>query len=182
MVPCRKGGHANADRRKVRLWNRTKDGEPCARKGASTVVCPAKAGVFSRRQTYQGKSHPLEGSCQEAILLPHTTFDVFSVAFRSAHSTPAYARRRIRVFIPAVSALMRRTSHPSGSRPRDVSQSRQTSAPGIVDAPENPRCPTVSNCVQRTDPLAPSRVHFFQGSRQRRRTTQSCGGRPYDGG
>src|SRR5215471_9872812 len=30
--------------------------EPCAVKVASTVVCPAKAGVFSRRQTYQGKS------------------------------------------------------------------------------------------------------------------------------
>src|SRR5215468_10877598 len=128
------------------------------------------------------KSHPLEGSCQEVTRLPHTTFDAFSVAFRSAHSTPAYARRRIRVFIPVVSALMRRTSHPSGSRPRDVSRPRQTSAPGIVDAPENPRFPAVSNCVQRTDPLAPSRVHFFQGSRQRRRTTQPGGGKPYDGG
>ena len=30
--------------------------EPCALKGASTVVCPAKAGVFSRRETSQGKS------------------------------------------------------------------------------------------------------------------------------
>src|SRR5215831_17114700 len=128
------------------------------------------------------KSHPLEGSCQEATLLPHTTFDVFSVAFRSAHSTPAYARRRIRVFIRVVSALMRRTSHPSGSRPRDVSRSRQTSAPGIIDAPENPRCPVVSNRVQRTDVLAPSWVHFFQGSRQRRRTTQLGGGRPYSRG
>jgi hypothetical protein len=29
----------------------------------------------------------LEGSSQEAILLPHTTFDIFSVAFRSAYST-----------------------------------------------------------------------------------------------
>jgi len=35
------------------------------------------------------KSHPLEGSCQEAILLPSTTFDILFVAFRSAHSTPA---------------------------------------------------------------------------------------------
>jgi hypothetical protein len=34
------------------------------------------------------KSHPLEGSCQEAILIPYTTFDMFFVAFRSAHSTP----------------------------------------------------------------------------------------------
>src|SRR3989442_15439260 len=34
------------------------------------------------------KRHPLEGSCQEAIPLPSTTFDIFSVAFRSAHSPP----------------------------------------------------------------------------------------------
>jgi len=39
--------------------------------------------------TVNGKSHPLEGSCQEAILLPSTTFDILFVAFRSAHSTPA---------------------------------------------------------------------------------------------
>src|SRR5215475_3828569 len=30
--------------------------EPCAVKVACTVVCPAKAGVFSRRKTYQEKS------------------------------------------------------------------------------------------------------------------------------
>src|SRR5215471_13149052 len=30
--------------------------EPCAAKVARTVVCPAKAGVFSRRKTYQEKS------------------------------------------------------------------------------------------------------------------------------
>src|SRR6266446_1653311 len=30
--------------------------EPCAGKLARTVVCPAKAGVFSRRETSQGKS------------------------------------------------------------------------------------------------------------------------------
>src|SRR5713101_7199696 len=30
--------------------------EPCAVKMARPVVCPAKAGVFSRRETYQGKS------------------------------------------------------------------------------------------------------------------------------
>ena len=36
------------------------------------------------------KSHPLEGSRQEAILLPSTTFDSFPVVFRSAHSTPAW--------------------------------------------------------------------------------------------
>ena len=30
----------------------------------------------------------LEGSCQEAIPLPSTTFDMFFVVFRSAHATP----------------------------------------------------------------------------------------------
>ena len=40
-------------------------------------------------ETAQRKSHPLEGSRQEAILLPSTTFDILFVAFRSAHSTPA---------------------------------------------------------------------------------------------
>ena len=39
--------------------------------------------------TYR-KSHPLEGSRQEAILLPSTTFDIFPVVFRSAHSPPAW--------------------------------------------------------------------------------------------
>ena len=124
------------------------------------------------------KSHPLEGSGQEAIPLPATTLDIFPVVFRSAHSTPIGYCRRIRVFIPVASALMRRTSHPSGSRSLDVSLLRQTSTPSICDAPENPRFPVVSNRVQRTDRVAPSRVQLLSGSRQRRRTTQPCGGRP----
>jgi hypothetical protein len=37
-------------------WRKTAGVEPCAVKAASTVVRPAKAGVFSRRKTYQGKS------------------------------------------------------------------------------------------------------------------------------
>src|SRR5262245_3173009 len=95
------------------------------------------------------------------------------------HTPPPIGHlRRTRVFIPVASAPMRRTSHPSGSRPLDVSLLRQTSAPGIFDAPENPRFPAVSNRVQRTDRMAPSRVHLFQGSRQRRRTTRPFGGRP----
>src|SRR5438067_3217808 len=106
------------------------------------------------------KSHPLEGSCQEAILLPYTTLGIFSL--RSAWHTPPPigGLRRIRVFIPVASAPMRRTSHPSGSRPLDVSLLSQTSAPGIFDAPENPRFPAVSNRVQRTDSMAPSRVQL----------------------
>src|SRR5262245_56625487 len=85
----------------------------------------------------------------------------------------------IRVFMFVVSASRRRTSHPSGSRPRDVSLLRQTSAPGIVNAPENPRFPAVSNRVQRTDHMAPLRVQLLSGSRQRRRTIGPCSGRPY---
>src|SRR5262252_10567258 len=81
------------------------------------------------------------------------------------HTPPPLGhRRRIPVFMPVASTAMRRTSHPSGSRPRDVSLVRQTSAPGIADAPENLRCPAVSNRVQRTDRMAPSRVHLFEGS------------------
>ena len=90
------------------------------------------------------KSHPLEGSSQEAIPLPSTTFDFFPLCSTGHTPPPLGQRRRIRVFIPVASTLLRRTSHPSGSRPCDVSLLRQTSAPGIVDAPENPRFPAVS--------------------------------------
>src|SRR5215475_8667519 len=128
--------------------------------------------------TYR-KSHPLEGFRQEAIPLPSTTFDIFFPLCSARHTPPPLGhRRRIRVFIPVASTPMRRTSHPSGSRPHDVSLVRQTSAPGIGDTPENPRFPAMSKHVQRTDRLAPLRVHLFEGSRQRRRTTQPCGGRP----
>ena len=77
------------------------------------------------------KSHPLEGSCQEAILLPFTTFAIVPVVCRSAHSPPLGSRRRLRVFILVASVPMRRPSHPSGSRPLNASLCRQTSAPGI---------------------------------------------------
>src|SRR5262249_23402571 len=124
------------------------------------------------------KSHPLEGSCQEAIPLPSTTFGIFSVAFHSAHFTPDWLSQTHPCFHSRGVGSVRRTSHPSGSRPLDVSLLRQTSAPGIVDAPENPRFPAVSNRVQRTDSMAPSRVQLLQGSRQRRRLTRPFGGRP----
>jgi len=92
------------------------------------------------------EKHPLEGSCQEAIPLPSTTFDIFPVVFRR-HTPPSGYLRRIRVFIAVASACMRRTKHPSGSRSRDVSLWRQTSTPGIFAAPENLRFPVVSNRV-----------------------------------
>jgi hypothetical protein len=129
-------------------------------------------------ETAQRKSHPLEGSSQEAIPRPSTTFDSSPVVFCSAHSPPIGSLRRIRVFMLVASAPMRRTSHPSGSRPRDVSLFRQTSTPGICDAPENPRFPAVSNRIQRTDHMAPSRVQLLSGSRQRRRTIGPFGGGP----
>src|SRR5262249_11884641 len=120
----------------------------------------------------------LEGSCQEAIPLPSTTFGIFSVAFHSAHFPPDWLSQTHPCFHSRGVGSVRRTSHPSGSRPLDVSLLRQTSAPGIVDAPENPRFPAVSNRVQRTDSMAPSRVQLLQGSRQRRRLTRPFGGRP----
>jgi hypothetical protein len=79
----------------------------------------------------RGKSHPLEGSCQEAILLPHTTFDSFFPLRSDRHTPPPLGNlRRIRVFLTVASAPVRRTSHPSGSRRIDLSRPRQTSAPG----------------------------------------------------
>jgi hypothetical protein len=42
--------------REAFLGEWTEGAEPCKVKALSTVVCPAKAGVFSRRETYQGKS------------------------------------------------------------------------------------------------------------------------------
>ncbi len=124
-------------------------------------------------------THPLEGSCQEAIRPPDTTCDHFCL-LRSTRQTlpPTCGLRRIPVFVPAVSASVRRTTHPSGSRPLDVSLPSQTSAPGTLRAPENRRFPPVSNRVSCTDRMAPSRVQFQLGSRQRRRTTPQSGGRP----
>jgi hypothetical protein len=124
------------------------------------------------------KSHPLEGSCQEAIPLPYTTFNHFFRWRCARHIPPLCGLRRTPVFLVVVSAPMRRTSHPSGSRLLDVSRQRQTSAPGTLRAPENPRFPAVSKRVPRTDSVVPSRVQLFQGSRQRRRKTPQSGGRP----
>jgi hypothetical protein len=124
------------------------------------------------------KSHPLEGSRQEAIPLPSTTFNIFSVAFHLAHSAPDWLCQTHPCFHSRGVGSVRRTSHPSGSRPRDVSRLRQTSAPGTFNAPENPRFPAVSNRVQRTDVVAPSWVHLFPGSQQRRRTTPPSSSRP----
>ncbi len=116
------------------------------------------------------KSHPLEGSCQEAIPLLYTTFDIFFRCVPIGTLHPRLVISDASVFSLLWRRLpLRRTSHPSGSRLLDVSCSCQTSAPGTIRAPENPRFPAASNRVHLTDVMAPSRVQLFQGSRQRRR-------------
>jgi len=101
---------------------------------------------------------------------------------RSVHSTPLGDLRRIRVFIAWRRLLLRRTSHPSGSRLLDASLPSQTSAPGTIRAPENPRFPAASKQIHLTDDMAPSRVQRVKGSRQRRHETPPSGGRPYGTG
>jgi hypothetical protein len=181
-VPCsqevvrphrRKLSHVRSLERRLYLKHRGMCLGSCLHKGYQVEMTGSKAidfYVFSwdipRKpacnvvEAAQRKSHPLEGSCQEAIPLPYPILTFFPLGSRRHTPPPIGHLRRIRVFISVASAAMRRTSHPSGSRPRDVSLLRQTSAPGIVDAPENPRFPTVSNRVQRTDSMAPSRVHL----------------------
>ena len=119
--------------------------------------------------TAQASTWPFIVSVKRQYLSRTQLVTFFPLGSRRHTPPPIGHLRRIRVFIPVASAWMRRTSHPSGSRPHDVSRLGQTSAPGIVDAPENPRFPTVSTRGQRTDSMAPSRVQLFQGSRQRRR-------------
>jgi hypothetical protein len=123
--------------------------------------------------------HPLEGSCQEAIRPPYTTFDNFFRCVPIGKPHPPFVISDASVFSLLWRRLvLRRTSHPSGSRLIDVSRSRQTSAPGTVRAPETPRCPAGANRIHRTAVMAPSRVQLVQGSPQRRRKTPPSGGRP----
>src|SRR5947208_1302968 len=60
--------------------------QPIEKKELSWGIARKSSSILA--ESKYRKSHPLEGSCQEAIPLPSTTFDIFSVAFRSAHSTP----------------------------------------------------------------------------------------------
>src|SRR5919197_1476706 len=105
--------------------------------------------------TAQASTRPFIVSVKRQYLSLPQLLTCFSLCSARHTPPPLGHRRRIRVFIPVASPPMRRTSHPSGSRPRDVSLVRHTSAPGIVDAPENPRFPAVSNRVQRTDTWLP---------------------------
>jgi hypothetical protein len=122
--------------------------------------------------------HPLEGSRQEAII-PLTP--LLTTVFRGV--PPGTPLRLVAVDASRFSCVWcrlcrRRTIHPSGSRPLDVSPSGQTSAPGTWRAPANRRCPAVSHRRLRTNVMAPWRVPLPDGSRQRHRQTPQCGGRP----
>src|SRR5215510_13518239 len=119
------------------------------------------------------KSTHIEGSCQETRLsLPQLLTTFFRCALLEQSPPPTCGRRRIRVFVRVVSAVRRRTIHPSGSRPRDGWPPGQPSAPGTWGAPENRRYPAASNRMMLTNAMAPFGVRFPYGSRQRRRQTQ----------
>ena len=90
-----------------------------------------------RRLLSRGNTSPL-----------HNFGQLFSVAFRLAHSTPRLVASDAPLFSFAwCRPCGRRTKHPSGSRLRDVSPSGATSAPGTCCAPENRQFPTASNRV-----------------------------------
>ena len=91
--------------------------------------------------TAQASTWPFIVSVKRQYLSLPQLLTVFPLC--SARDTPpplGYCRR-IRVFMLVASVPMRRTSHPSGSRPRDASLCRQTSAPGIVGCPRKPSVP-----------------------------------------
>ena len=125
------------------------------------------------------EKHPLEGSCQEAILPPCATFDDF-FPLRSIWHTPlpTCGRRRIPVFLRVVSAVWAPHQAPIRIKAFDVLFPRQTSAPGTFGAPENRQFPALSNRLLLTNAMAPLWVPFSYGSRQRRRQTPQSGRRP----
>jgi hypothetical protein len=111
-------------------------------------------------ETAQRKSHPLEGSCQEAIPLPSTTFDMFFVVFRSAHATPDWPSQTHPCF----------HSHGVGSDAPHQSPIRFKASQRLAAEPDVcpwhcacPRKPSVPCRVQSCTTyryMAPSRVHL----------------------
>jgi hypothetical protein len=110
----------------------------------------------------QRKSHPLEDSCQEATPLLSTTFDSF-FRLRCARHTPPALWPQTRPCFPCcgVGCLCAAPVTHQAQGSIDVPLASQTSAPGTLCAPENPRFPAVSNRVQRPDRVAPSRVQLL---------------------
>jgi hypothetical protein len=100
--------------------------------------------------------HPLDGFCQEALLLPGATFDDFFPLHSTWHiPRPTCGRSRIPVCLRAVSARWAPHQAPIRIKAADVSLPRQTSAPGTVGAPENRQCPALSNPRLLTNAMAP---------------------------
>src|SRR5262249_26462665 len=104
------------------------DSEPLELKALSQVMDETAASI--PEEIRDRRSDPLDGPRQEEIPFPSTTFNIFSVAFHLAHSAPDWRCQTQPCFHSRGVGSVRRTSHPSGSRPRDVSLLRQTSAPG----------------------------------------------------
>ena len=112
-------------------------------------------GMRSDAHIAQASTWPFIVSVKREYLSRPPLLPCFSLCSARHTPPPIGHRRRIRVCMPVASAPMRRPSHPSGARPRDVSLPGQTSAPGMVHAPDNPRFPAVSNRVQRPDTWLP---------------------------
>jgi hypothetical protein len=152
-----------------------------------------KPGLLIYNEVGQNGAHRTTGGALDAPPIrrlpsrgntsPCTQLLTFFTLGSARHTPPPLGDlRRIRVFIAWRRLLLRRTSHPSGSRLLDASLPGQTSAPGTIRAPENPRFPAASKRIHLTDDLAPSRVQRVKGSRQRRHKTPPSGGRPYGTG
>ena len=97
------------------------------------------------------EKHPLEGSCQEAIPLPSTTFDIFPVVFRSVDPHSRLVAADASLFSYAwCRSCGRRTKHPSGSRPL-TSRSHTRRPPLAPSVPQKTisslPCPIV-DCAQ----------------------------------
>ena len=96
------------------------------------------------------EKHPLEGSCQEAILPLDATFDNF-FPLRSLWHTPLLTCgcRRVPVFLRVMSAVSAPHQAPIRIKASDISPPSQMSAPGTVSVPQKTvsslPCPNLYN-------------------------------------
>ena len=153
--------------------------------GTHTAITQDELGKHGKDRPASGalNAPPIRRLPSRGNTSPLTQLLTFFPLCSTRHTPPPLGDlRRIRVFIAWRRLLLRRTSHPSGSRLLDASLPSQTSAPGTLRAPENPRFPAASKRIYLTDDMAPSRVQRVKGSRQRRHKTPPSGGRPYGTG
>src|SRR5215470_3779645 len=100
--------------------------------------------TYRKSHPLEGSRHPLEGSRQEAIPLPSTTFDIFPVVFRSAHSTPDWRSQTHPCF----------HSHGVGSDAPHQSPIRIKASGRLASSPDV--CPWHRECPRK--PSVPCRV------------------------